>query len=414
MADDINNGYLRFIKKLNENDDRRWIKIMIFPIRLIRCLGRIALIIPLFIYSILLLIYLKVFIIIKKPKIDSLYRRAITKVPLFIKQYPLHLYPVIAKAFEIAFIEQTFIKIDFEGAFDIAEFAIGDGTLSKKIFFDNKDVRDIANVYAFDLNPYSLEHANYDNISQKIVADCLDPPVKSVKMFVCNNLLHHITAKNNTLKNWSECAEYGLFNENTEDWSKSWAIPYSLNILGFKNKAEKKQKIIQTNSLQHLESLEVLNGLVDRYFKRIETFSFFNAKTFFLSSIFSFFLRAYGPPTPRLQKWIFNKIIPFITQPLTRTIASLLIVYDYAVKLKKPVFVSWFCQSKQYKLYNCDKTITLICPNCGSTMVLNQTSECSVCKEKYDTDNNMLFLLRKDKKKEIIYSTSKRLEREHL
>lgn len=144
---------------------------------------------------------------------SALHRRALAHVPSFVRQYPFHLYAVVAKSLELAYLKDHLPRLlERESAAQILELATGDGTLSRLVFDG------VGKVTGIDINPYFLSKAaRYRHVERAIVADALDPPIRngSQDLLVSLNLLHHVTEKEAAVAKWSRIAATLLFNENT-------------------------------------------------------------------------------------------------------------------------------------------------------------------------------------------------------
>jgi 2-polyprenyl-3-methyl-5-hydroxy-6-metoxy-1,4-benzoquinol methylase len=407
---EINNGYIEFIKNMSKASNIS-IRIAYFAKFLFINLVRIVLIPFVYIYAFILVGYLKIRIHFLKKNESDIHKKALEFVPELVAQYPMHLYPVVAKAIELAFIKTNIDKyIDLNNRKGIVEFAIGDGTLSQKVFKLNDKIT------AFDINPYSLYHVkDYSHVQKRIIADCLTPPIIQGGAFfiISNNLLHHIEDKNKTLENWSEIAEYALFNENTVFWANSWTKPYILRKLGFKKIAQKSTNRIAEHSLQALLTEEELKRLVRNHFEALVEFSFLKNDVFFLCANFSSLMLCYGPPTPRLNKAIFNKIFAGFSSYLTTNLANLLITYDACLKRKNDTFITWIVKSKIVTNPKAAENISLKCPKCCCSLV---GKYCSQCDTDFPEIDGMLFLLNDENLEQIIYNPEKAdvLGHEHL
>lgn len=410
---EINNGYIEFIKSISKasNIKHKGIKIAYLIKYLLINLVRIVLIPFVYIYALILIGYLKIRIHFSDNNESDIHKKALEFVPELVTQYPMHLYPVVAKAIELAFIKSNIDKyIELNNRKGIAEFAIGDGTLSQKVFKSDDKIT------AFDINPYSLYHVkDYSHVQTRIIANCLNPPIipEGAFFFISNNLLHHIDDKNKTLENWSKIAEYALFNENTIYWANSWTKPYILEKFGFKKIAKKITNRIIEHGLQALLSEEELKLLVRKHFEVLVEFSFLKNDIFFLCAIFSSLMLCYGPPTPRLNKAIFNNIFAGFSSYLTTNLANLLITYDACLKREKDTFITWIVKSKTVTNPKMNEDISLMCPKCKYPLV---GKYCSQCNTKYPEADGMLFLLNDENAEQIIYNPNKAdiLGKEHL
>jgi SAM-dependent methyltransferase len=78
----------------------------------------------------------------------------------------------------------------------VVELAVGDGTLSEKIYPLGTEI------VAVDISPYSLRlPAAMPHVKQAVVSDCLNPAIRSgsFDLLVTNNFLHHVTDKSAVL-----------------------------------------------------------------------------------------------------------------------------------------------------------------------------------------------------------------------
>jgi hypothetical protein len=262
-----------------------------------------------------------------------------------------------------------------------------------------------------DINPYSIINADDIRIRSKIIANCLNPPLMHTPFFICNNLLHHVTNKREVLSNWSNCTNTAIFNENTSFWASSWTLPFILEKIGMKKLAYKKAKSIERKSMQSLLKKDELSSLVGDFFEIENEHAYFHKNTFFVCSIFSFFLRAYGPPTPPFQKFIFLKIIPWIAVPFTKSLAKELLKYDSFQEENGAVFISWFVSSKTHRRFSLE--VEFKCPECGEKLICSK--KCLECNTSFETRNGMLFLLNRKMSQEIKYENKDfSLGKEHL
>lgn len=418
VRNDINRGYVQFIKSISLGtrvNGSGFFKLLIFYLNMLsKNFFRLFMIPLLFLYGIFLIFILKLHLLFfnKNTNPSTLHANAINYITEFISQYPMHLYPILAKSMELAFIMENFDKIPVDARGGIIELAIGEGSLSQRIF-SNRNI----NIVGLDLNPYSLIHVkSYKHISRSIIADCMNPPIRpcGASFVICNNFLHHVAHKEYNLQNWSKIAPYALFNENTVYWSSGWFIPYLLKSFGLRNAAKKVADRIEKFSLQALWSQSDLNILVRKYFDIIEEKSFLHERTFFFCSICSFLLFCYGPPTPKLpKKLLTNKLFWPITKSITYFMAKILIEYDALLPRNKDAFIHWVVKSKSISNKCLPKEIVFACPDCHAIL---EGNKCNVCNKMFNEYDGMLFLLPKELASEIVYTQSKEnfLNREHL
>lgn len=413
MTDRTNYGYVRFIKALSARQ-RVPAGVKAVGISLIQGCTRVfqLLFLPLlFGYGVFLVLVLHMRgLLSRRCEMPALHRAALDHVREFVAQYPLHLYPVVAKSLELAFLKTHMKALMDEGGRGGVELAIGDGTLSARIFPPG------IGVTGFDINPYSLVHtARHAHVTQRVVADCLNPPVAKAgaAFVVANNLLHHVEGKDAALRNWARIAPYALFNENTTYWSSGWYAPFLLRRLGAARSSAGAAKRIEERSLQHLLSREELQTLVGRHYEILQEDSFFHERVFFLCSLCSLLLFCYGPPTPRPQKMLLNGLLRPFTRFLTEHMARVLIEYDAVLPRDKDAFVCWVTRSRTTPSAVVPATLSLVCPDCREPISLRR---CPRCDRTFPETDQMLFLLPRELADEITYVSALReiLGREHL
>ena len=412
---DINRGYVQFIKSISsisEFQKRRILRpLFLFSFHLIRNIVKLSFLPLLYFYGIFLILWIRFkFTFIKKRQPSLLHREALNYVPDFISQYPMHLYPIVSKSLEMAFIKEKVEKITQNLQGGIVELAIGDGTFSGRIFSEKHKIMGL------DLNPYSLiQTKRYPHIANRIVADCLNPPIEpgGASLIVSNNFLHHITKKKETLEHWSSIALYALFNENTNYWAEGWSKPYLLKSIGFRKAARRVADRIANHSLQTLWSKSDLGTLVRTFYDIQEEETFCHERIFFLSSICSALLFCYGPPTPELQKRVMKGILLPITKRLSYHMAKALIEYDAILPRDRDVFICWALKSKRLRQNFIGGRVTLVCPDCFERL---QGNQCHCCQRTFEEKEGMLFLLPKELAEEISFNQEKAnvLGEEHL
>ena len=355
-------------------------------------------------------VWLRVFLFFKRSQPTKLTTESVNAVDEFVEQYPLHPWAIICKAFELAFLSDELSNI--LGKDDrIVELAIGEGTLSARVF-----PRDV-NVVGLDLVPYSLKKAaQKPHVKQAIVCDCMVPPIQpgTFDLLVANNFLHHITNKERSIAVWSHIAEKAFFNENTPYFASAWTRPYVLEMLGRKQAAAEVSSQIERHLNQSLRSKERLDAIINKEYEIQRCVSFFSARTFFYCSIFSYILGCYGAPTPlwikQLSRWRYaRRFIIWLTSDLVK----LLIRFDQDQDRARDTFISYSCKSRNY--VRDTRENPFVCPDCRA--VLTPSSQCTACVREYTSDDGMLFLLSKEMKDlqdQYSYALSARTPEEHL
>ena len=319
---------------------------------------------------------------------SSIHDEASAFVADLAKQYPFHLYPLVAKALELAYLKRHFGPSRRGGTERrVVEVAIGEGSLLARLFGDWTQIT------ALDLNPHSLSFAaKLGHVGRAIVCDGIQPPLRaaSFDVLLSVNFLHHVTDKKSAVANWGRIARTLVFNDNTPYWASGWTVPQVLKRLGMGGLAARAARRIERQSLQHLVGRSTLDGELGAVCEVAESASFFSERCFFYCSLFSFFMRCYGPPTPALLKRIFLGPLRRIAIPLTKTLALLLLKFDQRQGRETDTFVFYVCRSREPAMDSNDEG--LLCPGCRSPLL---GTRCEACGASYPVADKMLFLLPK-------------------
>jgi 2-polyprenyl-3-methyl-5-hydroxy-6-metoxy-1,4-benzoquinol methylase len=321
--------------------------------------------------------------------LNSLHKKALRNIDLFLEQYPMGLYGLLCKSFELAFLGDI-VKSDIEKLKkSVIEVAIGEGSFSRRIFRRKKSV------VGLDITPDSLFHTTrMAHVRQSIVSDCLELPIEpgTFGFLVANNLLHHISNKRKVLEQFSQIAEFVLYNENTPAWTGNQTMPFFLRTVGFKEKATAKVKELNQRYLQDLWPLSKCDHEFERHFLKLERESFLNERTYAAAFLFSAIFRGTAPVEPEVKAILLSSPFKALTLWLTKHLAELLIAYDFCQERKDDVFVSYYGKSKKFK-----KTKTsnyLRCPECKKGS-LKKSLQCGICGASYQKTDGMIFLLEK-------------------
>lgn len=354
-------------------------------------------------------VWLRLVLLLKRHRPSRFTQAALACVDEFLTQYPFHLYPIACKAFELACLDEHIPDL-LKHHRRFVEIAIGEGTLSARVFRNN------ASVVGLDLSPYSLKKASEKpHVKQAVVCDCLAPPIRegSFDVLIANNFLHHVTHKQETLARWSRIASKAVFNENSPTWASGWPLPYLLKKVGNKEQAQRAADEIEKLSLQSLESKERLDAYVSSNYEILQSVSYLSERTFFYCGLFSWMMRCYGPPTPVNLKQLFLTKLRWLALPLTRDVAKLLIRYDQHQDRTTDSFISYVCESRNYVA--AEGGNYLLCPDCRRE--LNEENRCLDCLKEYSSTDGMLFLLREelaDLQQGYSYELSLQIPKEHL
>lgn len=318
--------------------------------------------------------------------LPDLHREALPLVDEFVDQYPLHLYPVVAKSLELAFLKARIDKL-VAGSTRALELAVGDGTLSRRVFGPAQTITGL------DLSPLDLVKAQrFPHVQRAVVGDALNPPFApgSFDLLIANNFLHHVTQKRLALSNWKRLASTLMFTENTRRWATGWTVPFVLRRLGLARQADDVAMTIERRSLQCLLPVDEIVGQVESVCPVTEQQSFLSERTFFLCSVFSFSLRCFGPPTPAIFKRIaLGPFRPFAI-PMTRWIAKRLIEFDAEQDRRHDTFLQFTCKGDGAQPPGPVES-DVICPTCQ--VRLSASFHCATCHETYPVRDGLLFVL---------------------
>ena len=378
MTSEINRGYLDHIRRWSRPSalglrgiGKRAIQIVLSPV--------VILLAVLLIASVRLTLWTR-----RRVAGSVVHEEAAAHVDSLVEQYPLHLYPLVAKSLELAYLKRRLEPILERGA-TVLEIAIGEGTLSARVFGGR------AQVTGLDLNPHSLVNAaSLEHVDRAVVADGLHPPVRSgsFDLVLSMNFLHHVTEKRETVREWARIAPTLLFNENTVYWASGWPGPYLLRRIGLTGPADRYAKRIELRSLQRLLPRPTLDTEIAAAARIKEEASFLSERTFFLCGLFSYLMLCYGPPTPPILKRVFLGPLRWIALPLSRSLARLLIRFDAGEDRATDTFIFYECEGDRSAA--ADRGRELICPRCASEL---DGARCSSCGVIYPQADGMLFLV---------------------
>ena len=321
--------------------------------------------------------------------LNGLHKKALRNIDLFLEQYPMGLYGLLCKSFELAFLADI-VKKDIEKPKkDVIEVAIGEGSFSRRIFKRKRSV------VGLDITPDSLFHTTrMPHVRQSIVSDCLELPIEhgTFGFLVANNLLHHISNKRKVLAQFSRIAEFVLYNENTPAWTDHQTMPFFLRAVGLKEKATAIVKELNQRYLQDLWPLSRCDHEFERHFFKLERESFLNQRTYAAAFLFSAIYGGTAPVEPEVKAILLSRPLKTLTLWLTRHLAKLLIAYDFCQKRKDDVFVNYYGKSRKYKKVSTPNY--LLCPECKKGS-LKKSLRCAKCGTSYQTMDGMIFLLEK-------------------
>ena len=348
-------------------------------------LVRLSLLPFLFVAALLIATYLQAYLLRRAGRRSTVHLKALDNIDSFLRQYPLHLYPLVAKSLELAYIQEELPHL-LRNCDQVLEMGIGDGTLSARIFPPTMGIT------ALELNPYLLFAARrFGHVRKAVVCHCLFPPVREggFDLIVANNVVHHVSQKADLLARWARIAEHALFNENTVFWASSWVGTYLLRKLGLRTAASRVSARIAQRHWQSVLAREDLHEIVRSQYEVIRAESYLSQRTFFMCAIFSALMLCTGPPTPPILKRVFLGASEGIVLSLTKRIASLLIRFDVHQDRSKDAFVSYTCKSREFR--RSPEGPRLMCPDCKTALA--PTNKCVGCGVHYQTSDGMLFLL---------------------
>jgi uncharacterized protein YbaR (Trm112 family) len=315
--------------------------------------------------------------------LPELHAAASSFVDEFAAQYPLHPYAVLAKAFQLAYLRRDIARYTSRGL-HVVELAIGDGTLSQRIFEED------AVVVGADISPYVLRFAaSMPHVDAVVICDCLDPPFEagSFDLLVSNNFLHHVSAKEATLAVWTRIASSVMFNENTRYWATSWFRPTMLRSLGLRRASVRAADAIEEAHFQSLRSADELDAIAAAAGNVIGRASYFDARTFSISALFSALMMCSGPPTPPRVKAILAGRLRLVGLPLTRLLCRSLIAFDAGRSRERDTYIAYTLATGAERV----EDRGLVCPSCSARLV--EGDNCPKCGDAYPIADGMRFVL---------------------
>lgn len=382
---DVNRKYLDIVRRWPAifSHQSRWLKIRSILIMMLR----LSLLPFLFMTSLLVMVILRISLAFNgRRSLSSIHELALAQVPSLVKQYPMHFYPTLAKAFEIGFIKEHLAEhLGKQKKF--VEVAVGEGTLSARVFDGERQVT------ALDLNPYSLVKASkLDHICRSIVCDGQNLPLRqgAYDLLLSTNFLSHVTRKEATIASWSRCAQWIIFNDETPFWSTGWAVPYLLKKVGLKGMAAQRARSFNEYFLQQLMDKAVMEKQVGACCDIHAQASFMSERTFFYSSLASFFMLCPGAPTPVYFKKLFLGPLRFFVVPVAIKLAEMLIRFDAYQDRSTDTFMMFVGKSRVPRSDESEED--LMCPRCGDG-TLDSENCCLKCGTVYPVKDGMLFLL---------------------
>jgi ubiquinone/menaquinone biosynthesis C-methylase UbiE len=374
---EVNRGYLDHIRRWSRPSGLR-------GVGLLRRAVQLALVPFLLLLAVVLFVWLRVYVAMRSEVAASrLHEEAISHVETLTRQYPFHLYPIVAKALELAYVKPRIAERS-GGGDGILEIAIGEGTLSARVF--ERSMR----VTGLDLNPHSLVRATrMPHVERAVVGDGLNPPVRAgaFNVVLSLNFLHHVTDKGPTIARWARVGRLLIFNENTPFWASGWPAPYLLKRIGLGGAARRYADRIEARSLQHLVDRETLELEIAEVAPISEQASFLSERCFFLCGLFSALMLCYGPPTPPLLKSLFLGPLRLIALPLTAALAKLLLTFDGRQDRTSDTFLFFTCRGEPV---TATVGSAFVCPRCGSELA---ATRCLGCGTVFPESDGMLFLL---------------------
>ena len=397
---EINRGYVEYLRTISapapnsaQSPPRKssFLKNCLRPVwRLVRpvlqFVRTLCMFVSLCVTACLLLLCLKVGGWFRRRPLPALHQEALTHIEKFVRQYPFHFYPLLCKTLELVYLRQSLAELA-TGATRVVELAIGDGTLSSKIYPEG------VRIVALDISPYSLRSsAKMPHVARAVIADCLAPPLAdgSFDLLVSNNFLHHVTDKNQTLENMAKIARQAIFNENTTYWASAWPRPFLLRKLGLHRMAERATARIADQALQSLKSRAEVDELIGRHYRVISSAAYFHEVTYFFCGVFSRLMGCYGPPMPAdLKRFVLNTpLVNMLSLWLTTALARALVIFDASRDPAGAVFISYTCES----VYTGGSSQgELVCPGCR--VLLQSPPQCPQCNRDFDTVAGMCFVL---------------------
>ena len=338
--------------------------------------------------SLILIVYLKLKVKARMNSIEALHLGALEYVDEWAEQYPLSLYPILYKSIQTSYFKQeSKDRLATDARF--IEFAIGEGSLSRRFFSPD------ANVVALDINTRALRRsAKLPHVKDAIICNIMDCPLKpgSFDAVVSNNFLHHVTDKEKVLETWAGLAPTAIFNECTDEWKFAWPAPYALEALGFRDWSARRAARVEDKFHNTFLPADVVDAKVQTHHEIVRRVSYLSKPVMSLCFLFCVLQRANGPLTGEDARVILSLcrgLLRPLVMPATRELARLLIVWDALCDRTQDAYVSYTLTSRGFR--KAEEKGYLRCPNCSRD--LGEDPECSACGIRYERICGMLFLL---------------------
>jgi SAM-dependent methyltransferase/uncharacterized protein YbaR (Trm112 family) len=341
-----------------------------------------------FIYSLLLLVYLKTRYDKSTPK--QVIQPVIDCLPEFIDIYPTCVYPLVVKSTELTMFRQQPLSEPS------LELGTGDGYFTSKLY-KGRDYLTIAS----DLIGHTLVQAKkYGFYRQMVIIDSNQIPLpdNSLQTVIMNNLIHHLPDRSEILKEvWRVLKPGGRFIVTDEytGWATSqWHIKiwkllskasYDSNVNRFLGKSvqcllDNKAFWVEQNRTGDWELFCVKD--------------FFSNEGMFWSSILETLNRKLGSPTPKPIRNILDNL-PVLKKAqvwLTKGIATELIAKDVSM-IKKSGATSVFVVLEKKDMVATETVkapfLDLVCPKCKDRLYDHfGKSYCLTCRKEYPLFNN--------------------------
>ncbi len=344
-----------------------------------------------FLYSFILLLFLKL-----KAKrtqtVSSEAQKVLSCYPLFLDVYPTSPYPLITKAFELAFFRGSPLREP------TLELGTGDGYFTKCLYDSQSEKVTIAS----DLTGSTLLQAEKYSFWRKLaIIDASEVPLpsNSLSTVIMNNLIHHLPDRNETLKEMYRILRPGgmfIFTDELTGWATSqWHIKIKEGSKSYQKKlGDFLQRGVQC--LLSDKQFWMKQAEADGW-EVCDIREFFSNRSMYLSSYLETLNRKTGAPTPEAIRDILNRL-PLLKRmqlSLTKQIAEYFITRDVELCQKYGATCLFIALRKKGASESAGiNEPALVCPACKGELVSKEDGDfCQSCEKVYPRFEGIPFLI---------------------
>lgn len=342
----------------------------------------IAHVIGILAYCIFLYVYL--YVSTRRAGIAGKYtEKALRYYKEFLDIYPTSIYPLVVKAYELAFYDIYSMEEPS------LELGTGDGYFTSRLYKNRKNKVTIAS----DLTGSTLLQAERKEFYRKLaIIDAMNValPDNCLSTIIMNNLIHHLPDRGSVLAEMHRILMPNgifLFTDEYSGWATSqWHIRF---------KPKSLDKFLKQTIQCLLIDKKFYGDMVNEGWEVVGAKDFFSNKSMYLTSVLESLNHKMGSPTPVPIMSILNKfkLLKRFQIYLTSKITEALIFHDYEFCNKYGATCVFMAMKK--KNYNAViNDADLSCPDCkGKLLVKDHASYCYRCNKYYPQFKGIPFLI---------------------